>query len=86
MYIETSKLEEGTMCKNSHPKCLQSTNFEGFHRAKPLAIAKHCCVCTDQYILGRGTEGGGGNGGVTQLKVQHIAGSWSQNNCGTTKS
>ena len=73
--------------RNAHSKCLKSTNFEGFHRAKPLAIAKHCCVPPNSCpCFKQGHELGGKGVSVTQLKVQHIAESRSQNNCGTTKS
>ena len=32
MYIETSKQQQGSPCKNSHPKCFKTTNFDRFHR------------------------------------------------------
>ena len=31
-YIETSKQQQGFPCKNSHPKCFKTTNFDRFHR------------------------------------------------------
>ena len=32
MYIETSKQQQGSPCKNSDPKCFKATNFDRFHR------------------------------------------------------
>ena len=32
MYIETSKQQQGSPCKNSDPKCFKTTNFDRFHR------------------------------------------------------
>ena len=39
MYIETSKQQQGSLCKNSHPKCFKTTNFDRFH-----------CEYISQYI------------------------------------
>ena len=32
MYTSTSKQQEGCTCKDSHPKCFITTNFDKFHR------------------------------------------------------
>ena len=32
MYIETTKQQQGSPCKNSHTKCFKTTNFDRFHR------------------------------------------------------
>ena len=37
MYSTTSKQQEGCTFKDSHPKCLITTNFDKFHRE---AVAK----------------------------------------------
>ena len=31
MYIETSQQQQSSPCKNSHPKCFKTTNFDRFH-------------------------------------------------------
>ena len=31
MYTTTSKQQEGSTCKDSHPKCFITTNFDNFH-------------------------------------------------------
>ena len=39
MYIGTSKQRQGSPCKNSHPKCFKTTNFDRYH-----------CEYINQYI------------------------------------
>ena len=38
MYTETSKCQEGSSCKNSHPKCLKMKYFDRLHH---LTLAKN---------------------------------------------
>ena len=36
MYTTTSKQQEGSRCKGSHPKCFITTNFDKFHRERAV--------------------------------------------------
>ena len=36
MYATTSKQQEGSRCKDSHPKSLITTNFDKFHRERVM--------------------------------------------------
>ena len=39
MYTKTSKRKEGSPCKNSHPKCFKTTNFDRFHREGAMNVS-----------------------------------------------
>ena len=36
MYFTTSKQQEGSRCKDSHPKCFTTTDFDKFYRERPV--------------------------------------------------